>query len=239
MDDIDSNEPEETIEQLRTSFSYGSRSNLNVKFFRDLTDAEFGDFLEELFDATSDAIDTGDATSTVDVLYRWQVHAYGSHLGDPADFRHRYDDVPLTPMGKPLAESRVVLLTSSGHFVDGDDPMPFGVPDMTQREAESRIGEFLREAPTLSSIPVVTPPAQLRVRHGGYPVQAAQADHQVALPLDHLRDLASEGVIGELSEDAFSFVGATAQGRLRNAVAPEWADMLRDLDADAALLVPV
>ncbi len=43
----------QTADELRRSFSYGSRSNLNVKFLKDLDDAEFGDLLEELFAATS------------------------------------------------------------------------------------------------------------------------------------------------------------------------------------------
>ena len=228
----------ESIEQLRASFAYGDRSNLNFKFVRDLTDGEFGDFLEELFAAAAHAIDTEDATSLVDVAYRWQVHAYSGHLGDPADFRYRYEDVPFAPPVRSLADSRLFVLTSSGHFVDGDDPMPFGVEDMTQAEAERRIGEFLREPPTLSRIPVDTPADSLRVRHGGYPVQAAELDNQVVLPLQHLRELVAAGRTGDLVDDAFSFVGAAAQGRLRK-IAPEWAAMATARGADAALLVPI
>lgn len=239
MDSNGVDEPGETIEQLRTSFSYGSRSNLNVKFFRDLSDAEFGDFLEELFRAASPAIDDADASAVVEVLFRWQVHAYRSHLGSPEDFRYRYEDVPIASLEKPLAETTLALLTSSGHFVDGDDPMPLGVENMTQAEAERRIGEFLREPPTLSRIPFDTPPERLRVRHGGYPVEAAAADNEVVLPLQHLRHLRSEGIVGGLTDDAFSFVGAASQGRLRKTVASEWAAMLRDHGAEAVLLVPV
>ena len=235
MDNAEGAEPDETIEQLRASFSYGSRSNLNVKFLRSLTDAEFGDFLEELFGSMTGAIDEDDASAPVDVLYRWQARAYGS----PDNLRYQYDDVPITPLSKPLAESKLALLTSSGHFVDGDDPMPLGVVDMTQAEAERRIGEFLREAPVLSRIPLDTPPERLRVRHGGYPIDGAKADYQVALPLQHLGDLVAEGIVGDLVDEAFSFVGAASQGRLRSSVAPEWADMLRDLGADVALLVPL
>jgi hypothetical protein len=60
----------------------------------------------------------------------------------------------------------VALLTSSRHFVEGQDPRPFGVEPLTQAEAESRISEFLRAEPTLARIPVTTPPDQIRVRHG-------------------------------------------------------------------------
>lgn len=231
--------PLQTADELRRSFFYGSRSNLNVKFLKDLDDAEFGDFLEELFAATSATADDGDAGRVTDVVFRWQVQAYAGHLGDPADFPHRHEDTPIATLSKPLSESRVALLTSSGHFVDGDDPEPLGVVGMTQREAEARIGEFLREAPSLSAIPVDTPTDRLRVRHGGYPVASVAADHQVALPLGHLAALADDGVIGELAPTAYSFVGAAAQARIRKDVGPAWAQRLVDEDIDAVLLVPV
>lgn len=229
----------QTADELRRSFSYAERSNLNVKFLKDLDDTEFGDFLEELFDATSKTIDDGDAARVTDVMFRWQVHAYSGHLGDPATFPHRHDDTPIATLAKPLSDSRIALLTSSGHFVDGDDPQPLGVVDMTQQEAEARIGEFLREPPALSEIPIDTPPDRLRVRHGGYPVAPAATDHQVALPLEHLRSLAADGEIGEVAPIAFSFVGAAAQARLRNDVGPAWAKRLADDGVDAVLLVPV
>lgn len=240
MTDEQSESPErESIEQLRRSFFYGSRSNLNVKFLKDLDDTEFGDFLEELFEATSATLDDGDASRVNDVMYRWQIRAHDGHVVEPADFAHAHDDVPLATLDRPLGESRLALITSSGHFVDGDDPEPFGVVGMTQQEAEDRITEFVRAAPELSEIPIDTPPSQLRVRHGGYPVASVAADHQVALPLEHLRALAEAGSIGELAPTAFSFVGAAAQGRIKREVGPAWAQRLRDDGIDAVLLVPV
>lgn len=38
--------------------------------------------MKELFDAVAGASDTNDASSVVDVAYRWQVQAYKNHLGD-------------------------------------------------------------------------------------------------------------------------------------------------------------
>ncbi|MEO1064128.1 MAG: glycine/sarcosine/betaine reductase selenoprotein B family protein [Actinomycetota bacterium] len=236
---MSSDDETETIEELRRSFFYGSRSNLNVKFLKDLDDAQFGSFVEELLGAVSSTIDDGDPTDVIDTVYRWQVQAYAGHLGDPADFPHRHDDTPIATLDRPLSEARVALVTSSGHFVEGDDPEPFGEPAMSQAEAEARIGEFLREAPSLSAIPIDTPAERLRVRHGGYPVASVADDHQVALPLGHLRDLAADGVIGEVSGTAYSFVGATSQVRLRRDVGPAWAERLRDDEVDAVLLVPV
>ncbi len=233
------NDHPETTHQLRQSFFYGSRSDLNFKFLKDLDDREFGTFLSELLGAVSELSDSGDPDPVIDVAYRWQIEAYRGHLGDPDDFPHRYADTPFARLDKPLADSRVGLITSSGHFVDGDDPRPFGEENMSQAEAEARIGEFLKVAPELSSIPMDTPGQNLVVRHGGYPVQAVAADHQVALPLGHLRTLAEEGVIGETAPSAYSFVGAASQVRLKKQVAAEWAQRMHDEEIDVVLLVPV
>lgn len=229
----------ETIEELRRSFFYGSRSNLDFKYLKDLSDEEFGDFLSDLTGAVSNLMNTGDASGVIDATYRWQIQAYRGHLGDPADFPHRYEDVPITAMTEPLSASRVALITSTGHFVEGDDPKPIGVESMTQVEAESRIGEFLREAPTLSSVPVDVEVDRLRVRHGGYPTDAVRSDHQVGFPIGHLSDLVAERVIGSLNPNAYSFVGAASQVRLKKQVAGEWAQRLVDEGTDVALLVPI
>lgn len=230
----------ETIEQLRESFFYGSRSNLNMKFLAGLSDQQFGDFLVDVLGAVGDAVDYGDPAAVIEVAYQWQVEAYsGPHKLGESNFRYKYDDTPWAEPKKPLAESRVAVLTSSGHFVDGDDPKPFGVEDMSQAEAEARIQESIKLPPTLSKIPRSTSFDDLRVRHGGYPVQAAIADPQVVLPLRILESFEAEGVIGEVAPDAYSFVGAAAQGRLKKEIGPEWAEILHDNDVDVALLVPI
>ncbi|MEE9416118.1 MAG: glycine/sarcosine/betaine reductase selenoprotein B family protein [Acidimicrobiales bacterium] len=229
----------ETIEELRNSFFYGTRSNLNFKFVANLSDEEFGEFLDELFETLAETTNTGDATEVTATVNTWQVRAYAGKHETPEGFAHQYDTVPFTRLAKPLSECRVALLTSSGHFVAGDDPEPFGVVDMTQLQAEARIHDFLRESPVLSSIPFDTPVEQLRVRHPGYPTQAAISDHGVNLPLKQLLDLERDGTIGQTVPDAYSFVGAASQLRLKKQIAPEWAERLRDEAVDLVLLVPV
>ncbi len=237
MTETTSGTPPETFEEFRNSFFYGSRSNLDFKFLTELDAPEAAEFFTELLTQLSCTMDDGDAGRLIEHARRWQQRAYGSHAEQKARFR--YDDVPHAPLQKKLSDARVALVTSSGHFAEGDDPRPFGVEDMTQAEAEARIGEFLRVEPTLSTIPTGTAPGELRVRHGGYPVAAARLDHNVVLPLRPLRELAADGVIGELSPTAYSFVGATSQLRLRETVAPVWAEALRADQVDAVLLVPV
>ena len=227
----------ETFEEFRRSFSYGSRSNLDFKFLKSLPDDEAAEFFRRLLDELGDAYDHGDVDRLIQLAIDWQIRGYAPEEGAPR--RWAYEDGPFTAPGKPLAESRVALFTSSGHFVAEDDPRPFGVEDMTQQEAEDRIGDFIRAPPTLSRIPVDTIHEDLRVRHGGYDISSAIADPGVTFPVTVLRGLEAEGVIGELHTDAFSFPGATAQMRIIKESGPEWARMLGDEEVDLVLLVPV
>ena len=102
-----------------------------------------------------------------------------------------------------------------------------------------RISEFLKEEPTLSSIPIDTPKERLRVRHGGYDIRAAQADPNVVFPLERLLELERDGIIGELVPAAYSFVGACAQTPLLKQTGPRWVRMFQQQKIDAVLLVPV
>lgn len=153
--------------------------------------------------------------------------------------RWTYADGPFTPLARPLRTARVALLTSSGHFVEGDDPKPFGIEAMTQADAAARIDDFLKEEPHLSVIPSDTPNGRLRVRHGGYDIRSAERDPNVTFPLELLRDLAGNGAIGELAPNAYSFVGACAQTPLLKRSGPRWVQRLRDEEVDAVVLVPV
>lgn len=226
---------DETFEEFRESFSYGSRSNLDFKFLKSLSDPEAAEFFEGLLDHIGNSYDKGRLDDIIDHVVEWQARGY-----TPAPDAKRtwvYEEGPFTNPSKPLAESRVALLTSSGHFTE--DPGPFGVVGMTQQEAEDRINDFLKVAPDLSRVPVNSTGDELTVRHGGYDITSVALDHNVALPIDILRELDDAGVIGELYPEAFSFVGAAAQRRLQKQTAPEWTAMLQDADIDVALLIPL
>ncbi len=222
----------ESFAAFKDSFSYGSRSDLNFKFLKALGDQDAAPFFQELLWKLGDTLDDGCSERLVAHVYEWQMRGYAG------EGRQAYADGPFTPLKKPVAAARLALLTSSGHFVADHDPEPFGVANMTQQEAETRITDFLKAEPQLSAIPFNTPRDQLRVRHGGYDIRGAQADPNVVFPLERLVALRNEGAIGALAPDAYSFVGACAQSRLLKHSGPRWVAMLQQQEVDAALLVP-
>jgi len=227
---------DETFADFASSFSYGSRNDLTFKFLAGLPEEEAAEAIRRVLEEAGALLDHGDPGPLAGLIAGLQGSAYGRR--GVAD-RYRYDGGPFSVPARSLAGSRVALLTSSGHFVAGDDPRPFGVEDMSQEEAVERIGEFAKVPPTLSSIPIDTSADDLRVRHGGYDVRGARADHNTSFPIDRLRELGDEGVIGDLLPDAFSFTGVVAQGRIIRDAGPAWAEMLASREVDVVLLVPV
>lgn len=225
-------ESDETLAEFADSLSYGSRSDLSFKYLPRFDAGRIGDSLAELLEGIGSLYDTSDPADLIDRAIALQVEGYRSR---DVHERYRYEDGPFVRPERPITESTVALLTSSGHFAAGDDPQPLGVEDMSQEEAEDRIGEFLKEEPVLSDIPVG---AELRVRHGGYDVRGVRVDHNVAFPVDRMAELAADGVIGNLAPTAYSFVGACAQTRLMKHIAPEWAERVGS-ECDVVLLVPV
>ena len=228
----------ESFAAFKDSFSYGSRTDLTFKFLKRLSPEDAARFLQELLGRLGDTCDDGRAERLVDHVCEWQRRAYAETEG-PGGSSWTYADGPFTELKTPVAASRLVLLASSGHFLDGDDPRPFGVADMTQDEAVARIADFLKIEPVLSAIPLDTPRERLRVRHGGYDIRGAEADPNVVFPLERLRELHQDGVVGELAPAAYSFVGACAQTLLLRHAGPAWVARLRAQGADAAVLVPV
>ncbi|WDP92523.1 MAG: hypothetical protein HUN04_23485 [Desulfobacter sp.] len=225
----------ETFEAFIKSFFYGSRSDLSFKFMSDFSEDQASDFIRGLFAALINAVDDDDLSLVKQRVMAGQAEAYGGgHLKG-----FTYGEGPFVPLEKPLSQATLSLLTSSGHFVAGDDPAPLGVEGMTQAEAEARIMEFIKEPPQLSVIPFGTAADSIRVRHGGYDIRAVQKDYNVAFPLAPMKALQEEGRFKSLTPAAFSFVGACAQKRLIKETLPRWTDAMQSQGADAVVLVPV
>jgi len=228
-------ERKETFEEFRRSFNYGTRTDLLFKVLggRILGDEDVAEFFRGLLEKLGDAFDTGDYEAVRDYCFRWQVKGYTPQEGATPQFQ--YDAAPWTPLARPLNQVRLTLLSTGGLFVEGQDPL--GPSGPTQEEAILRIQEFLRSDPALATIPKDTPAQWLRVRHPGYDIRGAQRDHNVVFPIDHLKRLEAEGVIGQLADESYSFVGATSQFRLLKEHAPSWAQHIKAQGVDAVLLV--
>jgi D-proline reductase (dithiol) PrdB len=127
---------------------------------------------------------------------------------------------PWTPLRKPIRESKIALM-SSGGIMYRDQP------------------RFHREDASYRRIPKNARRDDLSIWHFGYPTGDAQSDPNCVFPLERMRELEASGVIGELSDPAFSFMGGIYSARkVRDELAPQIVDELKRAHADAFYLVP-
>ena len=123
---------------------------------------------------------------------------------------------------KPLSEARLGLIASGGIYRHGQVAFTHR-DDVTHRE-----------------IPTDVDSRELRVTHFAYDQSNARKDPNVIFPIDTLRALAAEGVIGELAPLALTFMGGIySQRRLAAELIPVLVERTLDLGVDAVLLVPV
>jgi hypothetical protein len=225
----------ESFADFKDSFSYGARTDLTFKFLKGLDPEAASEFISTLFREVGALLDDPSPDRLIDLVYEWQVRAYQPQ--PDAKRPYVYEDRPFHQLDKPLSETTVGLLTSSGHYT-ADDPPPDDRIDLSQDEAISLISDFLRRAPYLSEIPVSIPAEEVLVRHPGYDIRSVSHDPGVALPIPLLIEADHDDRIGRLSPTAYSFVGACSQGRLRKEL-DEWVARWKTAGIEALFLVPV
>ena len=123
--------------------------------------------------------------------------------------------------GPPLAARRIAIISTAGLQKRGDRPFALGADDY-------RV------------IPGATPAADIIMSHvsTNFDRSGFQQDINVVFPLDRLRELADEGVIGSVAEFHYSFMGATAPEQMAETAA-HLAGLLAADGVDGALLAPV
>ena len=105
-----------------------------------------------------------------------------------------FDRVPPQPAVKDLSHATIALVTSGGIC-------PKGNPDHIEASSASKFGEY-----SLDGVNDLTGETYCTA-HGGYDATYADQDADRVLPVDVLRDLEREGVIGKLHNKFYTTVG--------------------------------
>ena len=123
--------------------------------------------------------------------------------------------------GPPLSERRVAIVSSAGLVRRGENPF-------RGRDADYR------------AIPSDTRPEDLLISHISinFDRTGFQEDWNVVFPLDRLRELAADGVIGSVAQTHYSFMGATDPVQIESN-ARELAGRLKRDQVEAVILSPV
>ena len=134
--------------------------------------------------------------------------------------------IPWTPVTKKLNESIVALVTTAG--VHHRDQEPF---DMNDPNGD----------PSFRVIDVTKPFADLMITHDYYDHADADKDINIVFPVDRLREVKQEGLIGKIADAHYGFMGHIMGPHLAtliNETAPEIARLLKAAGVDIVLLTP-
>lgn len=134
------------------------------------------------------------------------------------------DFIPLARATKPLSKTRLTFVSSAG--IQPKGTMPFDVVHP--------VGDFsFRRVPSASKV------SDLEIHQIKYPTTGALLDLNVIFPVERLQELATEGLIGELTPNFVSFIGYQMDpDRFERTLAEDIADAVIADGAEAALLCP-
>lgn len=137
-----------------------------------------------------------------------------------------FDDVPFTPLSKPLSESRVVLITTSDIAIRGVEL------DKSETDMVTIGGHY--------SLPSDTPIDQYYSDSHGYDRHATTLeDISAFFPAARLREAVESGRIAGVTKRFHNACTAYSQRRTREQDAPEILKRCREDGADIAVLTPV
>ena len=137
-----------------------------------------------------------------------------------------FDDTPWAPLSRPLSASKVALVTTAGLHLRDDKPFNRDHPG----------GES-----TYRVIPGDANPADIVQSHFsiGFDRTAIYRDLNITYPVDRMRELAAQGVIGGLAPNGYSFMGALRDcAVIAEQTGPEVAQRLKADGAEAVFLTP-
>ena len=118
--------------------------------------------------------------------------------------------IPYTPFDKELSSSIITLATATGIYAADQEPFPAEDPgDATYRIIA---GDAALD--------------DLRIVHGHYDHSEADADPNIVFPLQTLRELAEEGIIGGVNDKHYSYGFTTKLRELYETTFPEIADLI-------------
>jgi D-proline reductase (dithiol) PrdB len=139
--------------------------------------------------------------------------------------------IPWTPVAKPLAASKVALLSTAGLSMRGDTPF-----DMDYERAHPTKGDGSWRA-----IRADATSASIDANHLHIDTGYIARDLNVALPLDRLRERVAAGEVGAMADTHYSVMGyqGNDSAKLENESAPAIAAAMKREEVDLALLAPV
>jgi D-proline reductase (dithiol) PrdB len=141
----------------------------------------------------------------------------------PYRWFHAQSAPAFTPVTKPLAMSRLGMISTAGTYLQG------------------QVAYYYKDDTSIRAIPKDAPTDKIRFSHitENYLVEARQ-DSGTVFPLESLSRLEEEGFIGELASEYYSCMGGIySQNRVVQELIPNLEAVILEQDLDLLLLVPL
>lgn len=131
-----------------------------------------------------------------------------------------YANTPLIP-GRPLFERRIAIVSTAGLYREGDRPFRSGDGTYRVIDGDTAADELIMGQLSLS-----------------FDRTGFQQDANIVFPIDRLRELADERVVGSVASAHYSFMGAMDPAAVEP-YARDLAGLLKADNVDGVILVPV
>ena len=208
-------------EILRTPRNTASYSHIRYVSSQ-MTEEEQVQFLKGLLAKAVESRESGEAGMLWDYLEEWEEK--GITLAGQRAKTPEVGATPWAPLRKPLNESKVALVTTGGFYVEDQEPYETDGPE--------GLGDWSWRA-----IPRDTPKDKLKLAHIHYDLSGPTEDPNCVLPVDRFTEMERDGIIGQLADTNYSFMGYIERpDLLSNETAPDVARRLKEDGVDAVVL---
>jgi hypothetical protein len=159
--------------------------------------------------------------STPPVPYMERTRNYYRAMGYAKDYIWaHYEDAPFTPLAKPLAESRIALITTASQ--------------------KDRANIDAKGVKHVWAGPTATPPDALYTMNLAWDKESTHTDDRESfLPIETMQALATDGRIAGLTDHFFGVPTAYSQRQTIEEDAPDILARIQAEGADAAVLSPL
>jgi len=167
-------------------------------------------------------------SSSAPIAYRQRTREYYLALGydNPYRWAH-FDDVPFTPLQKPLTEAKIAIVTTASPYQPDKGDQGPGAPYNASAKFYQVYAKSTAEDP------------DLRISHIAIDRDHTKADDIGAFfPLNALKSLAADGMLGEIAPRFFGLPTNRSQRTTLETDIPLLVDKVLSDQVDAVVLMP-
>jgi len=163
----------------------------------------------------------------IDYIDRTREYYLAQGFNNPYQWAH-FDDVPFTRLARPLAQSRVAVITTAARFQ----------PDKGDQGAHAPYNKGAKFHAVYTD--PIEPPPDLRISHIGYDrTNTVPDDIDAYFPLARLKECEAAGRIGSLPSRFYGVPTLRSQRSTIERDAPELLQLCREDGVDVAVLTAV